>query len=350
MHPSMEVALIVVANVVSVVGVVSMNKTVYNSGFNFPTTLMCLHFLCTWGFVVFAERMRWFTEKKIPTRQYATLGAAQTASVGFVNLSLLYNPVGTYQLFKFTNVFVTCVVEYFWKHKTYSVGIYLSLTTLVLGVTIATVTQVTFSPIGLLFGLLGSVSTAFYQILNKQVQTDFEVTPMQLLQYEQPFTALFAALFACFSDDLVKLTTVELSQPLLVGIAASCVFAFGVNLTCYLIIGKTSPLTYSVVGHTKTVGVLLIGFFQFGETTTWKNLLGLAMAFAGIVVYTHLSSQPAVKKVDTVATPEPAPLIVTSAHNRRVSHAVKEETDPMSGTPLATSKEGFPHSGHARAE
>lgn len=289
MDKRVEVFLLVLANIFSVVGVVGVNKMVYKAGFTFPTTLMVFHFLCTWGFVVIAARLGWFTEKKIPTSNYAYLGGAQMASVGFVNMSLMYNTVGTYQLFKFTNVFVTAVMEYFWKGKVYSAPIYATLTILVVSVSVATVTAVEFSSVGVFFGIIGSVATAAYQILNKAVQTDNDVAPLQLLQYEQPFTALFAAMFALFTDDIQRLIMFRPSGYIVGMILVSCVFAFGTNLTVYLIIGKTGPLTYAVVGHLKTIGVLLVGFFVFNEITTTKSLIALIVAFGAIVWYSHLS-------------------------------------------------------------
>jgi K+-sensing histidine kinase KdpD len=73
----------------------------------------------------------------------------------------------------------------------------------------------------------------------------------------------------------------------------SGVFAFGVNVTVYLIIGKTSPVTYAVVGHTKTVLILLFGFVVMHEVLTGKNFAGLLVAFLSIVAYTHFSISPA---------------------------------------------------------
>jgi len=316
MHPGLEVALIVGANMVSVIGVVATNKMVYRDGFTFPTSLMVLHFLCTWAFVSIAEKMRWFTAKRIAWHRYALLGAAQVGSVAFVNLSLMHNTVGTYQLFKFTNVLMTVLIEFAWLGKLYSTAIYASLAVLVVGVSVATVTQVAFSHLGLLFGMCGSVATAIYQIYNKRVQTECEVSALQLLQYEQPFTTLWAAIFACFSDDLSKLAHTSISQSLAIEIFISCVFAFGVNLSCYLIIGKTSPLTYSVVGHVKTIGVLVIGFVAFHEQTTTKHMLGLMLAFAGIVWYTHLSTAGSRKPMPPVASPTTASARLSTAASR----------------------------------
>ena len=46
-------------------------------------------------------------------------------------------------------------------------------------------------------------------------------------------------------------------------IVLSCLFALGVNISNYLVLGKTSPLTYQVLGHLKTVLILVLGFTVF---------------------------------------------------------------------------------------
>ena len=50
-----------------------------------------------------------------------------------------------------------------------------------------------------------------------------------------------------FFDDMHALYDYEYSVGCITRIFMSCVFAIGVNITNYLVIGKTSPLTYQVV-------------------------------------------------------------------------------------------------------
>ena len=46
-------------------------------------------------------------------------------------------------------------------------------------------------------------------------------------------------------------------------LAISCTFALGVNISNFLVLGKTSPLTYQVLGHLKTILILILGFAFF---------------------------------------------------------------------------------------
>ena len=51
--------------------------------------------------------------------------------------------------------------------------------------------------------------------------------------------------------------------------ALSCFFALGVNITNYLVLGRTSPLTYQVLGHLKTVLIIVLGFVVFKVNYTF---------------------------------------------------------------------------------
>ena len=331
----LAVAFYLMLNVVSVVGCVAFNKMLYQPphNFKFASSLMTFHFLCTWGFVVLAKKLGWFTSKKIETDKYVKLGAAQTGSVGFVNLSLLFNSIGMYQILKFTNVLVICAIEFVWKNKSYNSGIYLSLIVLVFGVTFATVTNVETSWVGLMHGCLGSLSTAIYQILNKSIQVDSDVKPLQLLEYEQPFTALWSAVFALLTDDVRGLLSYPFTPTTIGLLLMSGIFAFGVNVTCYVIIGRTSPVTYGVVGHTKTVFIMLFGIFVMGERPGPKTGLGMLVAFGAIVAYTHITtsrSAGGAKKED-----DAVPSVVTKDVQDDVG-GTSSANDPATGSIAAT--------------
>lgn len=60
----------------------------------------------------------------------------------------------------------------------------------------------------------------------------------------------------------------------------------------YLFIGATSPLTYNVVGHLKTVFIVTSGIVFFGDTITLKKFVGIACAMGGIVWYTSTGIVP----------------------------------------------------------
>jgi hypothetical protein len=65
--------------------------------------------------------------------------------------------------------------------------------------------------------------------------------------------------------------------------------AFLVNLSVFLVIARTSPIAYQVLGHFKLVVVLAGGIVFFGGDVNPKRLAGMACTFIGVVIYSHLN-------------------------------------------------------------
>lgn len=53
----------------------------------------------------------------------------------------------------------------------------------------------------------------------------------------------------------------------------------------YLCIGRFSATSFQVLGHMKTVAVLILGWILFDSALTIKNILGMLLAIMGMVVY-----------------------------------------------------------------
>lgn len=328
-----EIAGILAVNVLSVVGIVAVNKKIFKTpGFQFPSSLMTLHFLVTYAFVIAFHKFGYFTAKRIDTWHYAKLGAAQVGSVALVNLSLVYNDVGTYQLMKFLVIFVTCFLEYLFYRKVYSNQVYMVLSGLVVSISFATITSIKPSLTGIFFGLAGAVSTSYYQILNKYIQQEHKVSPLQLLQYEQPFSALWCAIFAVVTEPVGAMLVFEWTDEITTLIILSAICAFFVNVSVYLIIGKTSPITFSVVGHIKTVSIFCVGVLFLGEKFSGSQAFWMVIAFVMILLYGHYTSsgQGVVSENKPAPSAAAAPVVVDKGDDKNSEKAglvVKEEEE-----------------------
>jgi solute carrier family 35 protein E3 len=71
-------------------------------------------------------------------------------------------------------------------------------------------------------------------------------------------------------------------------IMLTCILAFGVNVTNYLVIARTSPVTYQVIGHLKTCLILVLGFVVFKYPVVMRNLAGIVLAMVGMIWYTEV--------------------------------------------------------------
>lgn len=79
-------------------------------------------------------------------------------------------------------------------------------------------------------------------------------------------------------------------------IILSCVIAVSVNFSTFLVIGKTSPVTYQVLGHLKTCLVLGFGYTLLHDPFTQRNIIGILVAILGMGLYSYFCTHENKKK------------------------------------------------------
>lgn len=79
-------------------------------------------------------------------------------------------------------------------------------------------------------------------------------------------------------------------------IILSCVIAVSVNFSTFLVIGKTSPVTYQVLGHLKTCLVLGFGYTLLHDPFTERNIIGILVAIVGMGLYSYFCTHENKKK------------------------------------------------------
>jgi len=278
-----------VANVVSVVGVVIANKyIVTEDNFNFMILLSFLHFTSTYIATSTLLRFKVFIFKPAPLSSVLPVAIGSLLSVAFMNLNLAHNSVGFYQLSKLACIPVTITLEYLFYHKTVSWPILLTLIPITFGVGLATVNDVTVTMKGLTYATCAVVATALAQIFTSTYQKELDCNALQLLIHTAPIISFGMFCMIPFFDDIGNLQDVPITIPLFGHLLLSCLFAFGVNVSNYLVLGKTSPLTYQVLGHMKTILIFLLGFLVFSQKYNMKIIAGISIALIGVILYTEL--------------------------------------------------------------
>ncbi|KAA3489539.1 Nucleotide/sugar transporter family protein [Gossypium australe] len=79
-------------------------------------------------------------------------------------------------------------------------------------------------------------------------------------------------------------------------IILSCIISVSVNFSTFLVIGKTSPVTYQVLGHLKTCLVLTFGYTLLHDPFTDRNIVGILIAIFGMGLYSYFCTQENKKK------------------------------------------------------
>ena len=265
------------------------NKFAYNAGFVFATLLTVIHFITTFIGLCIMRSANMFEPKHISPISVVPIAMAFCGFVVFNNLSLQHNSVGTYQLLKVLTTPAIVLIQFVMYNTRLPRNQLIALVPVCLGVALATVSDLETNWRGSLFGSLGIVSTSLYQIWVKTEQERLGCSSEQLLFYQAPISACVLVTILPFVEDLESFFS--LNWVSLIGVfwtAASALLAFLVNLSIFLVIGKTSPVAYNVLGHAKLVVILVSGYTLFGEPYGVQNVIGVASAVIGIVWYTHL--------------------------------------------------------------
>ncbi|XAR58842.1 hypothetical protein NMG60_11014403 [Bertholletia excelsa] len=292
-------------SVVSSVSIVICNKALISTlGFTFATTLTSWHLLVTFCSLHVALWMKLFEHKPFDPRAVLGFGILNGTSIGLLNLSLGFNSVGFYQMTKLAIIPCTVLLETMFFMKKFSQKIQVSLIILLLGVGIATVTDLQLNILGCILSLLAVVTTCVAQIMTNTIQKKFKVSSTQLLYQSSPYQAITLFFAGPFVDGLLTKQNVfafKYTPQVLGFIVLSCLISVSVNFSTFLVIGKTSPVTYQVLGHLKTCLVLAFGYILLHDPFSWRNILGIVVAVVGMVLYSYCCNLESQQKASEAA-------------------------------------------------
>ncbi|KAI5072488.1 hypothetical protein GOP47_0012594 [Adiantum capillus-veneris] len=279
-------------NITSSVGIIMANKQVMSPGgydFRFATSLTALHFTVTAlvGYISSSLSGKAAT-KSVPFSDLVWFSFVANSSIVCMNLSLMLNSVGFYQISKLSMIPVVCVLEWILHNKTYTGEIKAAVVVVVIGVGVCTVTDVHINLGGFVAAVVGVLCSSIQQIYIGSFQKKFSVGSFELLSKTAPIQAASLLCFGPFLDYILNGRNIlyyNFSWGSILFIGLSCTLAVFCNISQYLCIGRFSAVSFQVLGHMKTVCVLILGWILFDSSLTSKNILGMLMAILGMVVY-----------------------------------------------------------------
>ncbi|RHN69825.1 putative sugar phosphate transporter domain-containing protein [Medicago truncatula] len=315
-------------SVVSSVSIVICNKALMSTlHFIFATTLTSWHLLVTFCSLHVALKMKFFEHKPFEQKAVMGFGILNGISIGLLNLSLGFNSVGFYQMTKLAIIPCTILLEILFLGKKFSRRTQFSLVILLLGVGIATITDLQLNALGSFLSFLAVITTCVAQIVSLKkisllltamvfkmadilsmtntIQKKFKVSSTQLLYQSCPYQAATLLIIGPYLDKILTDLNVfafKYTTQVTFAIVLSCLISISVNFSTFLVIGKTSPVTYQVLGHLKTCLVLAFGYVIVRDPFSWRNILGILVAMVGMLMYSHfciLENQQ--KSIETAA-------------------------------------------------
>ncbi|XP_078166778.1 UDP-xylose transporter 1-like [Carex rostrata] len=320
-------------SVASSVAIVICNKALISFlGFPFATTLTSWHLMVTFCTLHIAQKLHFFEPKPIDSQTVVLFGLLNGTSIGLLNLSLGFNSIGFYQMTKLAIIPFTVLLETIFLKKKFSQSIRLSLLVLLLGVGIASVTDLNLNLLGSVLSLLAIATTCVGQILTNTIQKRLKVSSTQLLYQSAPYQSAVLLATGPFVDQLLtnqSVFTHAYTLPVVGFIVLSCLIAVSVNFSTFLVIGTTSPVTYQVLGHLKTCLVLSFGYTLLHDPFTYRNIVGILIAIFGMALYSYFSVGESKKKsiedslpVSQMGDKEVEPLLVKDVSDTKKANGV----------------------------
>jgi len=248
-------------------------------------------------------------QKYLPAIENVKVAVASIGSISFMNLCLKVNTVAIYQICKFATIPTTLVLQYFvWGKKT-NWRILLSLALLLGGVIYSSMKSFDagkMSTLGIAFAVIAVCSTSVYRIFQETKQKEFKIGP-ETFQASMSGWQAVLGLVACFiveglpiENDAEHTIVAWLMNPtkytpqlhiMIMWLLGVCVAALTVNYTSMVLIGKTGPVAYAVVGNAKTVFTIFLGIILFPKdenaASIRGDIIGCSIGLVGAVFYAY---------------------------------------------------------------
>ncbi|XP_042455718.1 UDP-rhamnose/UDP-galactose transporter 6-like [Zingiber officinale] len=288
-------------NIVTSVGIIMVNKALMATHhFTFATTLTGLHFATTTVLTVVFRWLGYIQPSHLPLSILIKFVLFANLSIVGMNISLMWNSVGFYQIAKLCMIPVSCLLEVVFDKIHYSRATKLSILVVLLGVGICTITDVSVNTRGLISATIAVWGTSLQQYYVHFLQKKYSLGSFNLLGHTAPAQAASLLIVGPFVDYRLtnkRVDTFDYNVTTVFFIVLSCTIAVGTNLSQFICIGRFTAVSFQVIGHMKTILVLILGFFLFGrEGLNLHVIFGMILAVLGMIWYGNASSKPGGKE------------------------------------------------------
>lgn len=322
----------IIGSIASSTSLIMLNKYVMtNYGFKYPTILTAYHFFMTYMLLEVMCRLQLFKRAtNVPQANCWLLAAYSVSGVIFMNFNLQMNSVGFYQLSKLCCIPFILVYNLVVDHKKTPMNTIYSLSLLLVGIALFSVNDVQFNIPGAIIAVFAVVTVALAQLHTGKLQREYSVNgpALQLATaFQQFLIALVSSFFIEFPGSRSILNHQFQGNEVFL-IFLTGVIAVSTNACAFGLIGKTSPVTYQVVGHCKTILIFSFGLILFPPTQEEsssqfrKKIIGLIIAMVGVILYTYFELK---RKEEESHHKKPANGY--EENERRVSNEFKEDLE-----------------------
>jgi len=235
--------------------------------------------------VFLPTRLRLFVPVRAPISKILPISSFFAASIILGNFSLAVNTVGFNQLSKILVTPTIVALNFLLFRNCTSKQRLLAVFLCCLGVGMTNTKEAVAYPFGAAVAAAAFTVTALYQIWIGKQLTSLNMSAPQLLLNQSPVAVAMLLCILPFTDTLPDFAKVE-SRAAFAFVLSGFVAAV-LNLSQFLIIGRTSALTFNIVSIAKLL--LTVGLSPLFEPTvfTLAQVGGIVVAVGGVWIYAN---------------------------------------------------------------
>ncbi|RYG66082.1 hypothetical protein EON64_10555 [archaeon] len=287
---SCYVPFVIAANVLLSASLVMLNKhLVLKYQFDFMSLLTALHFLASLMACIVMVLFGCIRFK--PVKSYMCIfriALGSLLSTVFMNYCLASSSIGFYQISKLACIPLTILLESLCgrRQQQLTCSLLFSLALVVVGMVMIVRQEVVYSQLGLLWATAGVLTTSAAQIFFAPLKRELDLDSLQLLFHTAPWLAFGSFLAVPLFGPLQDVLEYSLDADVMLAVGLTCLVAVAFNVSNYSVLSSVSPLSYTVLGHVKTLLIVLAGSYLFQTWPDATMALGMAAAVLGVGLYT----------------------------------------------------------------
>jgi solute carrier family 35 protein E3 len=209
-------------------------------------------------------------------------------SVIFMNYCLSHSTVGFYQVAKLFCIPLTLFFESIFglRQEALTWRLLLSLAVIIIGMMLVIREEISTSAMGIVWGVLGTVTTALSQVFFAPLKKGLALDAFQLLFHTAPWLTFGSFMMVPSFENTDELIAFRLTSTVVLNLLLTCLIAVAFNISNYVVLTEISPLSYSIMGHLKTIVIISTGSYLFHTYPSSLMLLGMLTAILGVLMFT----------------------------------------------------------------
>ncbi|KOS22216.1 putative sugar phosphate/phosphate translocator [Escovopsis weberi] len=275
--------------------VILFNKWLLDTlNFRYPVILTTYHL--SFATIVTQIMARWTTlldgrktvkmTGRVYLRAVVPIGVFFSLSLICGNLTYLYLSVAFIQMLKATTPVAVLLSSWALGVSQPNLKQFLNVSAIVVGVIIASMGEINFVVVGVLYQIFGVIFEALRLTMVQRLlsSADFKMDPLVSLYYFAPICAVMNGVVAL----IWEVPNVSMAEVWNVGIFTfflNGLCAFMLNVSVVFLIGKTSAVVLTLCGVLKDIMLVIASMMIWGTQVTALQFFGYSIALGGMVYY-----------------------------------------------------------------